>query len=295
MSIHRWRCADCITEEPDRIRGEPWGRPCEALVGTRSELRDRIPRTIHYCWLGGGPKPDLVQSCIASWAQQMPDYDFVCWDESRFDVSSVPFVRQACAARKWAFASDYIRLYALYHYGGIYLDTDVRLFKRLDTFLHHAAFSGVEFHPAIFRESARRGSNAGLGILPAVMGAETHHPWIKRVLDFYEGKEFVNEPRFFNKLIIGGIMADISAKEFGFEYLPLYQVLKDDVHLYPPDVFLSYPGEENMVRYSTHLLASSWREPYIPPFAVKVIKRALHRLGLRRPHNHAASNTKREA
>ena len=220
-------------------------------------MGDRIPRTIHYCWLGGARKPDLIQSCIDSWIRQMPGCDLVCWDETRFDIGAVKFVQQACEARKWAFAADYIRLYALYHHGGIYLDTDVRLFKSLDGFLHHAAFSGVEFHPAMFRESAKRGSNAGLGVQPAVMGAEKHHPWIKRVLDFYEDKEFVNDPRFFNNFIIGGIIAEISAREFGFAYVPLYQVLKHDIHLYPPDVFLSYPGEENMLRYSAHLLASS--------------------------------------
>ena len=220
----------------------------------------------------------MVQSCFDSWRRHMPDYDVVCWDEERFDVEQVPFVRQAYAARKWAFASDYIRLYALYHHGGVYLDTDVLVFKNLDPFLEHSAFSGVEFHPEMFRESAKRDSVAGIGIQPAIVGAQPNHPWIKRMLDFYEDKNFVNRPDFYNSYIIGGIMADISAREFGYKYLPLYQILTHDVHLYPPDVFLSYPGKENMVCYATHLLASSWREPEMPTFRVRLLQSFLRRL-----------------
>ena len=26
-----------------------------------------IPKTIHYCWFGGGEKSALAQKCIASW------------------------------------------------------------------------------------------------------------------------------------------------------------------------------------------------------------------------------------
>ena len=84
-----------------------------------------IPKIIHYCWLSGDPYPELVQFCMQSWKEKLPDYDFVLWDKSHFDIHSVPWVEQACSAKKWAFAADYIRLYALYNYGGIYLDSDV--------------------------------------------------------------------------------------------------------------------------------------------------------------------------
>jgi len=211
----------------------------------------------------------------------MPAYDIVCWDKNRFDIESVKFVKQAAEARKWAFAADYIRLYALYHHGGIYVDSDVKVFKSFDPFLGHAAFSSVEFHPEMFHESIKRGSHAGLGIEAAVIGAERHHPWIKCVLNWYENKEFINDPRYFNNLITSGIIADLSAAQFGFSYQPIYQILKHDVHIYPPDVF-SRIGTDNAVRYSCHLCVGSWREDQKQPLAVRVVKAAMRRLGIKR-------------
>ena len=103
-----------------------------------------IPKIIHYCWLSGEEKPQRILDCIESWRRVMPDYEIVCWDMERFDIHSVPWVEQACEHGKWAFAADYIRLYALYHCGGIYLDSDVRVLKRFDPYLEHRAFGGIE-------------------------------------------------------------------------------------------------------------------------------------------------------
>ena len=104
---------------------------------------NRIPKVIHYCWFGGNPLPELVQNCINSWKKYCPDYEIIQWDESNFDISSNQYVAEAYAARKWAFVSDYVRLYALYHNGGIYLDTDVEVLKPLDCFLNEEAFTGT--------------------------------------------------------------------------------------------------------------------------------------------------------
>ncbi|MDR3128763.1 MAG: hypothetical protein LBU03_00695 [Tannerellaceae bacterium] len=106
-----------------------------------------IPKKIHWCWLSKDPLPPRVKKCLKSWKRVMPDYEIICWDKERFDIDSVQFVKDACAARKWAFAADYIRLYAVYTEGGIYLDSDVLVFRRFDCFLNHGAFSGIEFHP----------------------------------------------------------------------------------------------------------------------------------------------------
>ena len=59
-------------------------------------------------------------------------------DAHNFDINAVPYVKEAFEARKWAFAADYIRMYALYTQGGIYLDSDVVLLKKFDDFLDNA-------------------------------------------------------------------------------------------------------------------------------------------------------------
>lgn len=144
-----------------------------------------IPKTVHYCWLSSDPYPELVQHCMQSWKEKLPDYEFMLWDMNRFDVHSVSWVEQACAAKKWAFAADYIRLYALYNYGGIYLDSDVEVLKSFDDLLDRPYFFGREHTPDRIENQN--------SIEAATMGAEKELPFLKKVMEFYEGRHFVDE------------------------------------------------------------------------------------------------------
>ena len=224
-------------------------------------MKEQIPRLIHFCWLSDDPKPQQILYCLQSWQKHLKDFEIALWDMESFDIDSVPYVKEACAAKKWAYACDYIRLYALYHHGGIYLDSDVLVYKSFEPFLHHSAFSSVEFHTKMFFDSIKEGKQGadtdGLGIEAAVLGAVPGHPWVKACLDFYESKHFENTLEFMNSMILPGVIARISAEDFGFRFEPVFQILKDDVYLYPPDVF-SRPGPDSPVKYSSHLCAHSW-------------------------------------
>lgn len=103
-----------------------------------------IPKIIHYCWFGGKSIPKLEKRCMGSWRRVLPDYKVMRWDESTFDVYGNPFTAAAYKAKKYAFVADYVRLYALQKYGGIYLDTDVEVVKSFDDLLHYGAFGGFE-------------------------------------------------------------------------------------------------------------------------------------------------------
>ena len=103
-----------------------------------------IPKKIHYCWFGRGPMPELALKCLNSWKVNLPDYELIVWNEDSFDITTNQYVKEAYESRKFAFVTDYVRLYALYHYGGIYMDTDVEVLKPLDNFLNHKAFTGCE-------------------------------------------------------------------------------------------------------------------------------------------------------
>lgn len=137
-----------------------------------------IPKVIHLCWLSGDPYPQKIQKCLDSWKKILPDYEIMLWDTNRFDLKSSPWVEQAFSARKYAFAADYIRMYALYNYGGIYLDSDVEVLKSFDEFLDLPYFVGAE--------------NAGT-IEAAIIGAEKGCDWIKACLDYYEGRQFIKK------------------------------------------------------------------------------------------------------
>ena len=236
-----------------------------------------IPKIIHCCWLSGDPLPDLYQQCVDSWKKYMPEYEIRIWDTKQFSVDDVLFVKQAVKAKKWAYASDYIRLYALYHHGGIYLDMDVMVYRSFNPFLQHSAFSSIEFNPVVFYKTIKHKTPIGLGIEAAVLGAKKGHPWIKDILDFYKDKEFINDPKYYWSIIMPRVMTKVSEEKYGFRYVPLYQVLKEDIHLYPSDVFsssydmsltgftrdiesLKKLGDDNKVRYSFHICAHSWWE-----------------------------------
>lgn len=82
-----------------------------------------IPKIIHYCWFGGNPKSNLIKQCIDSWKKYCPDYQIIEWNESNFDINCNPYVKAAYEDKKWAFVSDYARLYIVYNRGGGYIST----------------------------------------------------------------------------------------------------------------------------------------------------------------------------
>lgn len=137
-----------------------------------------IPKIIHLCWLSGDPYPEKIQGCLDTWKEHLSDYEIWLWDTNRFDINSTSWTRQAFEEKKYAFAADYIRLYALYNFGGIYLDSDVIVYKSFDELLSLPYFIG---HDQIG------------GFEAAVIGAEKGCQWIKDVLDTYNGKDFVKE------------------------------------------------------------------------------------------------------
>ena len=90
-----------------------------------------IPKIIHYCWLSNDPIPEKLQEYMKSWKEKLPDYEFKLWNFDCFDINSSQWVKEAFEAKKYAFAADYIRLYAVYNYGGIYMDMDVEVIKKI--------------------------------------------------------------------------------------------------------------------------------------------------------------------
>ena len=144
----------------------------------RSTKEPRIPKTIHYLWFGGKELPDKYKKNIESWKKYCPDFEIVRWDESNSDTRKVPFMRQACEAGSWAYVTDYARKDILYHYGGIYFDTDVEVIKPLEDLLYNDFFVGRD-------DVANISSGAGIG---AVKG----NPLMKALRDDYANRMFTD-------------------------------------------------------------------------------------------------------
>ena len=94
-------------------------------------------------------------------------------------------MKEAYEAKQWAFVTDYARLWIIYHYGGIYLDTDVEIIKPLDCLLEHEAFFGLEDNNFI---------NTGVGF-----GAKKGNDVVLRMMSDYSEEHFLNVDGTFNK------------------------------------------------------------------------------------------------
>lgn len=181
-----------------------------------------IPKIIHYCWFSSDPYPDLVKRCLRSWQRLLPEYKLRLWDADSFGFNSVPFVKEAMAAKKYAFAADYIRLYALYTEGGIYLDSDVEVFKSFDPFLNNTFFTGTE--PYIIDDKVYYDLEC------AIMGSEKGHPFLKEALDLYNELHLDLE----NPLTICHALVPILEKYGYLSENKLYN-LSNGVTIYPLD------------------------------------------------------------
>ena len=170
-----------------------------------------IPKVIHFCWLSGEPYPALIEQCINSWKQFLPDYELILWDTSRIDINSNQWLKQAYENKKYAFAADYIRFYALYYYGGIYLDADVEVFKSFTPLLNQKQFIGEE---------------AGGDIEAAVMGAEKGLLWVKECLDYYHDRAFVKMDGTFDTRPVPILVSKVIAKT-DIKILPFYPQIRN--------------------------------------------------------------------
>ena len=161
-----------------------------------------IPKIIHYCWLSTDSYPEKIKYCIESWKKYLPGYDIILWDLNRFDMSRSQWVKQAFDSKKYAFAADYIRCYALYHYGGIYLDSDVEVIKSFDDILDLPYFIGVDCSDALE---------------PAIMGFEQGNKLLSDMLDYYNDNQFILNDGRLNVLPLPIVMKDIALKYLSFK------------------------------------------------------------------------------
>ncbi len=214
-----------------------------------------IPKIIHYCWFGNNSMPKLAELCISSWKKYLPDYELRLWNEQNFNVNEISYVREAYDSKKYAFVTDYVRLYVLYTYGGIYMDTDVEVLKNLDIFLQLPAFTGFE-NP---RE-----------VPTGIMASKKNGDWVREQLDSYKGRKFILSDGSMD-LTTNVQTITLKMQAGGFLLNNSYQIYKEQMHVFPKDYFC--PKESSGLikltnnSYCIHHFSGSWQ-----PMRLKVKK-----------------------
>lgn len=226
-----------------------------------------IPKIIHYCWLSGEEFPQDIKRNITTWKAILPDYEFMLWDTKRFDLEQWPFAKEAFEKKKYAFASDIVRLYAVHKYGGIYLDTDVQILKKFDDLLHLPYFAGLE-HANI--------------IEAAVFGAEKDSEWLKLCLQHYDNRSFVKKDGSFDITILPTILKKQIQKEREIVTMTSKELQnideliqnKEKFFLHPCEYFSPKDVETGTIHsskntYAIHHFNSSWL-PYFSKVRRKI-------------------------
>lgn len=211
-----------------------------------------LPRIIHYCWFGKKELSKTGKKCIATWQSHLPNFEIKHWHEGNSPMDH-PFIVAAYNAGKYAFVADYVRLYGLYHCGGIYLDSDMYVIKGFNQLLAYDCFMGME-----------DANTLSCGIIGCAPG----NSYIKKCLDYYDVIPFdVNK---LTDLSIPKIMTRV--------YNELNEDEKQSIKLFSPDYFYPYPyierinGNYNFKKYSQpntiaiHLWDASWM-PEIEQYA----------------------------
>jgi mannosyltransferase OCH1-like enzyme len=214
-----------------------------------------ISKIIHYVWFGK-QKPIKIQNYINTWHNKLSDYEIIEWNEKNFDINSVEWVKQAVEAKKWAFIADYIRLWVLYNYGGIYLDTDVECLKSFDAILLNLPyFLGREHSKGI------------IGV--AVLGAEPKCEWIKDCLGYYKNRNFILPNGEFSIEPMPHIMLKILGEKYGLKKIKNaheYDKNSKKIQILPTQFFSpkSWDNEKFAITkntYTVHYFEKSWEPP----------------------------------
>lgn len=221
-----------------------------------------IPKVIHYCWFGNNPKPKVVQECIESWKKYCPDYEIKEWNESNYDINKNAYTTAAYKSKKYAFLTDYVRLDILYNYGGIYMDTDVKLIKPIDDLVSQGSFMSFEKVGRV---------NTGVGF-----ASEKGNKIVEENKEYYEQNDFIDKNNNFVPEICVKITTKILEKH-GLDYTQNKLQHVESLTIYPSDYFSPKKmGTEKITitsnTYGIHLYASSWYK------GSKLLKKLKYRL-----------------
>lgn len=208
---------------------------------------DLIPHIIHFAWFSENPKTELVKNCIASWKKYSPGWLIVQWTRETLFPFDNDFIKEAYEFKKYAFIADFLRVYALYYYGGVYIDSDVELKSSLSPFLNHSFFIS-------------QSRDKWLHVAPDCYGARKGHPLLKKMLEYYRSNHFLKEDGHLDEKWVGIRFTRMIKKLYNISLEVKIKnpiILPNNGSIYPTFYFeQEIQGKPNI---ANHFCTGSWK------------------------------------
>ncbi len=227
----------------------------------------RIPKIIHYCWFGNGRKNKVIQKCMRTWYKKMPDYTIMEWNEQTFNIDEAPiYVKEAYQAKKYAFVSDYVRLYALKKFGGIYLDTDIEICKNFEKLLDN--------------KNAVLGFQGNCHLMTSFIACIKDFDVINKFISEYDNKVFILKDGSYNFQTNPPRFTELFQDMKGLVPNEEYQEIDDDVVVFQKDYFSAFDLSNDHIfitenTYTIHHYMGTWENHGV---LLKKIKRLLSKI-----------------
>jgi FkbM family methyltransferase len=195
-------------------------------------VEQTIPKIIHFS-VPNKPSPQQLE--IIELARAMhPKWTIRVWnDDAEFPESPLHSYLRKC--KSGAQFADLIRLEAVFKEGGIYLDSDMRVLRPLDTLAESTSFIIA--------------SEDGYNLTNACFGATPRHPALGSIIDFLAD----NEPDW-------DLPPNVTTGPMLFSKLLRW---RSDIAVYPREIFYPYHHfhkvrKPHELSYCEHLWAGSW-------------------------------------
>lgn len=249
-----------------------------------------IPKVIHLCWFSGDEYPDVIKKCIDSWQRVLLDFKIKVWTKEMALETDIMYVKEAISARKWAFAADVIRLWAIYHEGGVYMDSDIYILQRFDNFMTNKLVLFQEYHESQLHKYStsnkldERGKNLsssnikGCGIQAAFFMGESGNPILKEILDYYVNRHFIQDDGTFDMELISPDIYAMALEKHGYCYIDKKQELDFDTIVYPSQFVAGDFTEYQKSNFAVHCVSHSWYEPSCIERWIKILKSAIKKV-----------------
>lgn len=216
-----------------------------------------IPKIIHLCWFSNDSYPVEIKVCLDTWKRLLPDYKVRVWNYDDAKAINIPYLNEALELRRWAFAADVVRFYAVYTEGGVYMDSDIFLYKRFDKFIPDEGDIFVTFNDGI-PDNYVVGKET-FGLQAAFFIGTKGSSFCKEMLDYYKSKHYKKEDGTNDDTISPHIMRKLAYK---YGYVNEEKLQKLGVLTVYPTYFLA-PCKRYKVTDDTfgmHCIYGSWRK-----------------------------------